>query len=89
VVQDAAAPHCWELVPVADQRDPRPGLVGDREQGAGGVLVEHARLVDQQQVAGSQPGGRAGCWVGAPGPVPVVVPARLEWVAFSEQEGSD
>ena len=75
VVQDAAASDRWKLVPVADERDPRPGLVGDRQERAGGVLVQHPRLVDQQQVPGSQPGGRVGCGVGAPGPVPVVVPA--------------
>ena len=62
-------------MPVADQGDPRPGLVGDRQERAGGVLVQHARLVDEQQVPWSQPGGRVGCGVGAPCPVPVVVPA--------------
>ena len=75
VVQDAAASDCGELVPVANQRDPRPGLVGDHQERSGGVLVEHARLVDEQQVTGSQPGGWARCVVGVPCPVPVVVPA--------------
>ena len=40
---------------VTDERDPGVGLVGDGEQGAAHVLVEHARLVDEQEVAGEQP----------------------------------
>ena len=51
-------------MPVADQRDPGAGLVGDGEQGAGGVLVEHPGLVDQEQVTGPQPGAGSGCGVG-------------------------
>ena len=68
VVQDAAASDRWELVPVADERDPRPGLVGDRQERAGGVLVQHPRLVDQQQVPWSQPGGRVWVWRRGAGP---------------------
>jgi hypothetical protein len=54
VVQDTTAADGWELVSVADERDPRTGLVGDGEQRAGGVLVEHPRLVDEQQVTGAK-----------------------------------
>ena len=75
MVEDAAASDGRELVPVADERDPRSGLVGDRQERAGGVLVEHPRLVDQQQVTRSKSGGGSGVGVGSPGPVPVVVPA--------------
>ncbi len=52
VVEDAAAADGGELVAVADERDPCAGLVGDGEQRAGGVLVEHPGLVDEQQVTG-------------------------------------
>ena len=55
VVEDAAAADGRKLVAVTDERDPGPGLVGDGEQGAGDVLVEHAGLVDEQEVAGQQP----------------------------------
>jgi len=40
-VEHAAAPDGGQLVPVTDQRDPSAGLVGDGEQGPGGVLVQH------------------------------------------------
>src|ERR1035437_465525 len=53
-VKDPAAAHCGQLVAVPDERDPGPGLVSDSQQGAGGVLVEHPGLVDQQQVTGRQ-----------------------------------
>ena len=49
-VEHAAAPDRRQLVPVPHQRDPRAVLVGDREQRAGGVLVEHPGLVHQQQI---------------------------------------
>ena len=52
VVQDAAASDGGKLVAVTDERDPGAGLVCDGEQGTGDVLVEHAGLVDEQQVAG-------------------------------------
>ena len=42
----------WWRSPISTTRAP---LVGDGEQGQGGVLVEHAGLVDQQDVAGKQP----------------------------------
>jgi hypothetical protein len=41
-------------VAVTDERDPGSGFVGDDEQGAGDVLVEHAGLVDEKEVAGQQ-----------------------------------
>ena len=73
VVEYAAAADRGELVPVTDERDPGVGLVGDGEQGAGGVLVEHAGLVDEQDVPGQQPGPWIGLGLEA-GPVAVVVP---------------
>jgi len=39
VVKHPAAADRRKLVPIPDQRDAGAGLVGDREQGAGGVLV--------------------------------------------------
>ena len=50
VVEDAAAADGGELVAVTDERDAGAGLVGDGEERAGGVLVEHSGLVDEQQV---------------------------------------
>ena len=40
-----------QLVPVTDQCDPSVVFVGDGQQCAGGVLVEHAGLVNEQHVA--------------------------------------
>ena len=47
------------------------------KQGAGGVLVEHAGLVDEEDVAGQQPGEQVdlGTRRVDVGPVPVVVPS--------------
>src|SRR3712207_6937130 len=45
-IKHAAAPDRGELVAVTNQRQPSSGLVGDGEQGASGVLVEHAGLVE-------------------------------------------
>ena len=53
-VEDAAAADRRELVPVPDQRDPGVVFVGDGQQRAGGVLVEHPGLIDEQQVTGAQ-----------------------------------
>jgi hypothetical protein len=80
-VEHAAAAHRGQLVPVPDQRDPRTGLIGDGDQRAGGVLVEHARLIDQQQIPGSQPGLRQRIgWCAGPGaggvPAPAVLPGQ-------------
>ncbi len=86
VVEDAAASDGGELVPVAEERDAGAGLIGDAEQRAGGVLVEHAGLVDEQQVAGVQPRPDIGSglgpvvvvalgWAVGAGPGAVVVPA--------------
>lgn len=61
-VEDAAAADGGQLVAVAEERDGRVGSVRDREQGAGGVLVEHAGFVDEQYVAGQQ--SRAAIGVG-------------------------
>ena len=47
-VEYASAADSGELVAVADERDPGVALVGDGEEGQGGVLVEHAGLVDQE-----------------------------------------
>jgi hypothetical protein len=38
------------LVPIPDQGDPSVVFVGDDQQRAGGVLIEHAGLVDEQHV---------------------------------------
>ena len=66
-VEDAAASDGGELVPVPDERDPGASLVRDRQQCAGGVLVEHSCLVDQQQVTAVEYG--LGCRIrGDPGP---------------------
>ena len=54
VVEDASAADGGELVTVADQDDSGSCLVGDGDQGQGGVLVEHAGLVDEQDVAAAQ-----------------------------------
>jgi Uma2 family endonuclease len=54
-VEDAASSDGRQLVTVADERDGGPGVVGDREQCTGGVLVEHAGFVDEEYVAGEQP----------------------------------
>src|SRR5690606_10775333 len=75
VIEYAAAPDGGELVPVSDERDPCTGLVGDGEQGSGGVLVEHPGFVDEQQVAGPELGARIGSWARPASPVPVGVPA--------------
>jgi len=47
---------------VPDQRETRASLVGNGHQRAGGVLVQHSGLVDQQQVTPTQHsiGGRNG-----------------------------
>ena len=74
VVEGAAAADGGELVAVSDERDPGAGLVGDREQGVGGVLVEHPGLVDEQQIPRIQVRGWRGCGVRVAGPVAVAVP---------------
>jgi hypothetical protein len=63
-----------ELVSVPEERDASPGLVGDGEKGAGGVLVEHPRFVHQQEVARFQH-GRQGRARGLARPAAVVVPS--------------
>jgi hypothetical protein len=55
VVEDAATAHGGQLVPVANEREACAGFVGDREQGEGGVLVEHAGFVDEEEVAREKP----------------------------------
>jgi hypothetical protein len=85
-VQYPAAADGGELVTITEQSHPHVVLVGDGEQGSGGVLVEHAGLVDDQQVPRSEVGSdpRAGVWNaadrvglagGEPGPGAVVGPA--------------
>jgi len=53
-VEHPAATYSRELVAVTEEGDSRVCPVGDVEQGAGGVLVEHAGLVDEQYVAGRE-----------------------------------
>ena len=72
-VEDTATADRRELVTVAQERHDCVRSVGDGEQRAGGVLVEHAGLVDQQDVAGEQACAGLGRGVGLP-PVAVLVP---------------
>jgi hypothetical protein len=61
-IEDAAATDSRQLVSVTEQRDGRVRSVGDGEQRAGGVLVEHPGLVDEEDVTGQQAGaGLGGC----------------------------
>jgi hypothetical protein len=75
------------LVPVTDQCDPGAVFVGDGQQCAGGVLVKHAGLVNEQHVprgdhgivarAGEDNAGvRVGVTDAKPGPRAVLVPAE-------------
>src|SRR5699024_1680897 len=76
-VEDAAATNRRELVAVAEKRDRRVRSVGDGEQRAGGILVEHAGLIDEEDVAGQQAGAYVGCGAGSrvdSRPVAVLVP---------------
>lgn len=89
VLEHSPTPDRGQLVPVADQRDPHAVFVGDHQQCVGGVLVQHAGLVHQQQVPRLQaqprtrPGvAAAGLRVGVTGPRPVQVPCwsqRQPW----------
>ena len=73
-VEDPAAADGRELVAVAEKRDDCVRSVGDGEQRAGGVLVEHAGLVNEEDIAGEQ--ACACLWRGVGlRPVPVLVPA--------------
>ena len=62
-IQDPAAADRRQLTPVTEQRHPGLALVGDREQGAGGVLIQHPGLVDDQQIpaAAAAPPSAAPC----------------------------
>ena len=60
VVENAAATDCGKLVPITHERDTCTGLIGDDEQGVGGVLVEHPGFVDDEQVPGAQDRARVG-----------------------------
>ncbi len=46
-VEHATAPDRRQLMPVPDERNPRAVFVGDRQQRAGGVLIEHPGLINQ------------------------------------------
>ncbi len=72
-VEHSPTPDRGELMPVPHQDQRSAGGVGELEQGAGGVLVQHPGLVDHQQGPPAQPGcGRRG--FGA-GPAAVLVPS--------------
>jgi hypothetical protein len=73
-VEDAATADGRELVSVAEERDGGVRSVGDGEQRPGGVLVEHAGLLDEEYVAEDQARAGLGGRVG-PRPVTVLVPA--------------
>ena len=64
-VEDAAPADCRQLVAVAEQGDGGLRSLGDREQRAGGVLIEHAGLVDEEDVARKHARARLGGGVGA------------------------
>jgi hypothetical protein len=72
-VEHSPASDRRQLVPVADQRHPSTGGVGELEQCAGRVLVEHPGLVDDQEGAAIE-ARRVGCRL-RPLPAPVLVPA--------------
>ena len=55
-VEHAAAADRGQLMPVADQRDPSTGLIRDGQEGAGGVLIQHAGFIHEQQIARAKPG---------------------------------
>ena len=73
-VQDPTAADRGELVAVAHERHPCLTGLGDLEQGAGGVLIEHPGLVHDQQVTAAEHRLRLGGEVFGAGPVAVVVP---------------
>ena len=54
-VEHSPASDGGELVPVADQRHLGAGVVGELEERAGGVLVEHPGLVDDEEGTAVQP----------------------------------
>jgi hypothetical protein len=49
-VEHAPAPDRWELRAVADERDRRTVLIQHRQQGKGGVLLEHPGLVHHEGI---------------------------------------
>jgi hypothetical protein len=61
-VEHPTAADGGQLVPVPHHCEASAGLIGDHQQRAGGVLVEHPRLVDDQQIPWRQrgDGNRAG-----------------------------
>jgi hypothetical protein len=52
-VEDASASDRGKLVPITEQDEPGVGFVRDRHECEGRVLVEHAGLVDEEDVAAS------------------------------------
>ena len=63
VVEYAAAADGRQLVSVSNERNAGPGLVGDRQECSGRVLIEHPGLVDQQEITGPQECRRIRCRV--------------------------
>ena len=72
-VENAAATDGGELMTVTDEREPGSGLIGDGEERARRVLVEHPGLIDQQHIAGKQKCIQGGP-TGLTGPAAVLVP---------------
>jgi len=74
-IEDTASSDGGQLMAVPDQRQTRASLVGNGHQRAGGVLVQHPGLVDQQQVTPTQHsiGRREGELAG---PTAIVVPGE-------------
>lgn len=74
-IEDTASSDGGQLMAVPDQRETRASLVGNGHQRAGGVLVQHPGLGDQQQVTPTQHsiGGRDGELAG---PTAIVVPGE-------------
>jgi hypothetical protein len=54
-VENAAAAHGGELMAVAEQCGAHLALVGDGQQGAGGFLVQHPGLINDEDIPRGEP----------------------------------
>ena len=50
-IEYATPAHRGQLMPITDQRQASPGDIGDLHERHRAVLIQHARLVDHQQIA--------------------------------------
>ena len=66
-VEHPTATHGGQLCAVADERDRCPGLSSHREEGAGGVLVEHPGFVNDHPITPRQQRMLRRAVVGTPG----------------------